>query len=362
MTQAVHPADAAGRSPSSWTDRLPTDLRPLGGRAYAGRLDDGSEVAVKAVTVGSREEAGRMVEYLRRLAAYRHPNLVPIRGAEFREGRLWVISELDQGLPLQQLLRGTALPPSHVVAIGLDILNALQTLQQLGLSHGDLHPGNVHISPQGRARLGDYALRPRFRPDSPRLGWPDPRVDLTAAGSLFCAALGVAAQPGGRELEPAERVAPALVAAVRVMAEGGAGRFAGAALGLFEEAAGTRARPAQLERSRQELGARTGGRTAVVAPQALSEPPQPAPVRPPLPPPRRAVGAESRETVAGARVAPAATTTARGAGTVPRRRWQLPVLIGLAALLLLLLGGWALIRSTSEQVVTSSRCQDPTSR
>src|SRR5207253_5099354 len=97
MTQAVQPAGAGGRSFSSWVSRAPADLRSLGasGRAYGGVLEDGTRVSVKAVAAGTREEAERMLEYLKRLASYGNPALVPIRGAEYREGSLWVISELD---------------------------------------------------------------------------------------------------------------------------------------------------------------------------------------------------------------------------------------------------------------------------
>jgi len=280
MSQAIQPADAGGRSPSFWSNAVPTDLRLLGGsqRTFSGHLNSGAAVAVKAVPVSSREEAERMLEYLQRLAGYGNPTLVPILGAEYRGGALFVMSELDDGLPLGRLMSRSSLSPSQVVSIGLDVLTGLQALQQLGLSHGNLHAGNVHVSRRGRARLGDYALRPRFRPDSARLGWPDPRVDLVAAGALLSKALGVAPHSQGSDLSQAERSVPALVAAVRVMAEGGAGRFAGAALGLFEEASGSRARTPQLDRSRQELASLVRGeqpvRPAAVAPsnEAIPQP------------------------------------------------------------------------------------------
>src|SRR3984893_7595102 len=283
MSQAIQPADAGGRSPSFWSNAVPTDLRLLGGsqRTFSGHLDSGAAVAVKAVPVSSREEAERMLEYLQRLAGYGNPTLVPILGAEYRGGALFVMSELDDGLPLGRLMSRSSLSPSQVVSIGLDVLTGLQALQQLGLSHGNLHAGNVHVSRRGRARLGDYALRPRFRPDSARLGWPDPRVDLVAAGALLSKALGVAPHSQGSDLSQAERSVPALVAAVRVMAEGGAGRFAGAALGLFEEASGSRARQPQLDHSGE--GRAPLGRGEQPAPRqplpavsnAVPEPPRP---------------------------------------------------------------------------------------
>jgi hypothetical protein len=271
MSQAVHPTGAQEGRSSSWTDSLPPNLQPLGssGRAYSGRLDDGSLVAVKPVPVDSPEGAGRMLDYLKRLAGYASPFLVPVRGAEYRDGAVWVMSEMGAGVPLRDLMSRWPLSASQVVTIGLDLLAALQALQQFGLSHGNLHSGNVHVTPEGRVQLSDYALRPRFRPDSPRVGWPDPRIDLVSAGLLLCSALGIKAKSEGPELSQAERSVPALVAAVRVMAEGGAGRFAGSALGLFEEASGNRARPLQLQQSRRELAELVGGGQRPAARQSV---------------------------------------------------------------------------------------------
>jgi hypothetical protein len=217
------------------------------------------------------------------------------------------------------------------VAIGLDLLSGLQALQELGVSHGNLHGGNVHVTPEGRVQLGDYGLRPRFRSDSTRLGWPDPRIDLIAAGLLLCSALGIPARPEASVLSQPERSAPALVAAVRVMAEGGAGRFAGSALGLFEEASGNRARPVQLQQSHRELADRVLGDQR------------------PLPPP-----AASRQP--GEAAAAPVERTAAPAGRFRSIPW-LPI-AALLAVVLLLLAGWILIRpGTARSVATTGRPQ-----
>jgi hypothetical protein len=255
------------------------------------------------------------------------------------------MSELDDGLSLAELMSRSPLSPSQVISVGLDVLTGLQALQQLGLSHGNLHPGNVHVSRRGRARLGDYALRPRFRPGSSRLGWPDPRADLAAAGALLCGALGVAPRSEGAELSQAERSVPALVAAVRVMAEGGAGRFAGAALGLFEEASGGRARQPQLDRSREELA------TLVRGEQPERRQPAAA-VSNALPEPARAVvGARTAPAVpdrsipAAVRQAPATRPAGPASGRYRNVRWLfLAATLSLLALTLGLVAAWVLLR------------------
>ncbi len=283
-----------------------------------------------------------MLEYLERLASYGNPTLVPILGAEYRAGALWVMSELDDGLSLAELMSRSSLSPSQVISVGLDVLTGLQALQQLGLSHGNLHAGNVHVSRRGRARLGDYALRPRFRPGSSRLGWPDPRVDLAAAGALLCGALGVAPRSEGAELNQAERSVPALVAAVRVMAEGGAGRFAGAALGLFEEASGSRARQPQLDRSREELASLVRGeQPAPRQPAALVSNAVPEPARPRLAAPLLAPAPSTAAVRRGGAVRPAGPA----GGRYRNVRWLfLAAALSLLVLTLGLVAAWVFLR------------------
>lgn len=358
MSQAIQPAGAGGRTSSTWSSSVPTELRPLGGSrlTFRGRTENGAEVAVKAVAVSSRQDAERMLEYLRRLAGYGNPTLVPILGAEYRDGVLLVMSELDDGLPLSRLMARSQLSPSQVIAVGLDVLGGLQALQQLGLSHGNLHAGNVHVSRLGRARLGDYGLRPRFRTDSARLGWPDPRVDLVAAGTLLADALGSGPRQPSSDLSPAERSVPAVVAAVRVMAEGGAGRFAGAALGLFEEASGSRSRAPQLDRSRRELASLVRGeqpaRLGAGAPGAPGElplqPPPSATAAPVLP------AAMSRPAAAPG-PAPPSRPAVPADGRYRNVRWLfLAAALSLLAITLGLLAAWVFVRPSTPQSVPAS--------
>lgn len=346
--------------PEGWIGTLADDLRPTAGsHSYLGRLPDGKQVVVRRVPVGSSDEADRMLEYLHRLAAYANPFLVPIRGAEYRDRALWVMSDFDDGVSLADLMARSRLSTSDVVAIGISVLSGLAALQQVGLSHGRLSAGNVSVSRDGRVRLAGYALQPRFRPGSSRIGWPDPRADLVACGRLLCSALGVPLERTGPELSDAERSAPALAAALRVMAEGRSGRYAGSALGLFEEASGTRARPVNLERTRRELGSLVRGNERGFAPStsdavAGAEEETATPPRAAVPGSARAGAGALSGAMPGAAVATAAApggaasrpgppsaagpgaTRAAGQPGAGRPRWLLALAAALGVLLVLL--------------------------
>lgn len=237
-----------------WTEEPPHDLEPLsGGPSLRGRLADGRPVAARVIPTASEEETARLLQHLRRLGRLVDEHLVPVVGAAVEPGGVWMLSELDAGVPLRTLLGRGPLPPPLAARVGTEALAALATLHAAGLAHGALHAGNVHLGPDGRVRLGDYALRPGA----------DPRGDITAAGALLCAALGVPERAGGAP-RLAERSAPELVATARVLAAGRGGS-ATAALAALRAAAGEPA---------------PGGRAAPAPP-----PPPPAQQAPPPVPP-----------------------------------------------------------------------------
>ncbi|MEZ4236564.1 MAG: hypothetical protein R3F59_10490 [Myxococcota bacterium] len=99
-----------------------------------------------------------------------HPHVVEVLGlwsdrVEGGPSRWVLVSERVRGIPLHEL---GVLPPEAVVALGLELVDALQAAQRVGLSHGDVRPGNVLAGRAGRrsstsaARLATDAtqLRP----------------------------------------------------------------------------------------------------------------------------------------------------------------------------------------------------------
>lgn len=167
----------------------PTGLaRTLGegslGSTQSGRLDDGTAIAAKRL-----ESFAVMppLEQLARLGPSAERALVPIHGVVSEEGQRWVLSELAAGVSLKTLLEPGRLAPMCAVAVAMAVLDAVAALHQVGLSHGSIHAGNVHIGPDGSVRLSDYCLAPRDGQTDSRL-WA---ADIQAVGVLLCAMLGL---------------------------------------------------------------------------------------------------------------------------------------------------------------------------
>jgi serine/threonine protein kinase len=66
--------------------------------------------------------------------------------------------EFLEGRGLYALLQRGSLPPQHAVDLTLDWLGGVKFLHRRGILHGDLTPGNLFVTNDGRGRLIDLAL------------------------------------------------------------------------------------------------------------------------------------------------------------------------------------------------------------
>ena len=102
--------------------------------------------------------------HLLSVAGISHPVLVPpldwgdtaLRGERF----VFIVTERIEDVSLRELLdRGRRLSASQTLVIGLDLCRALHHLHQLGITHGDVRPANVFVSPDSRARLAGIGIK-----------------------------------------------------------------------------------------------------------------------------------------------------------------------------------------------------------
>lgn len=88
-----------------------------------------------------------------------HANVVKIFAVDRAHGRFYLVMELLDGRSFERLMgeRG-ALPEDEVLEIALQIASGLKAAKRAGIIHRDVKPGNIHISPEGRASLLDFGL------------------------------------------------------------------------------------------------------------------------------------------------------------------------------------------------------------
>lgn len=84
-----------------------------------------------------------------------HPNLVGVYDAIDEAERAYVVREWVDGQSLRDLAAEGPLDPARATAIGSAVASALAAVHATGMVHGNVHPGTVMISDEGRVVLAD---------------------------------------------------------------------------------------------------------------------------------------------------------------------------------------------------------------
>ncbi|MEU7586365.1 protein kinase family protein [Micromonospora sp. NPDC049230] len=84
-----------------------------------------------------------------------HPNLVGVYDAIDEAERAYVVREWVDGQSLRDLAADGPLDPARATAIGNAVASALAAVHATGMVHGNVHPGTVMISDEGRVVLAD---------------------------------------------------------------------------------------------------------------------------------------------------------------------------------------------------------------
>lgn len=165
----------------------------------------GGVVAVEEIELPAESEAeraarwSRIVHGARVAAGIDHPGALTLHDVLLDGDRLYVVTELLQALPLDELLeRHGRLPPRRVTRIGLDVVEVLEAVHRAGFAHLDLQPASVLVTPDGAAHLAGIGLAAVVPPARPIAvpapeqvrGEPaGPAADLWALGATMYSAV-----------------------------------------------------------------------------------------------------------------------------------------------------------------------------
>jgi serine/threonine-protein kinase len=119
------------------------------------------KVAVKvlpALLADDPERRRRFEREAQLIAALNHPNIVTIHSVEEDAGVPFLTMELVDGRPLSDVAKGGGLPLDMLLRIGLAVSDAMAVAHQRGITHRDLKPGNIMLTPDGRVKVLDFGL------------------------------------------------------------------------------------------------------------------------------------------------------------------------------------------------------------
>ncbi len=190
-------------------------------KATHGILERAVAIKILPRNKSNPEDIANFLREARLLARLDHENLVRAFDAgDDGRNRYYLVTEYVPGLDLRKLVRAKGpLEMGQAASIISQVARALQHAHDQGLIHRDVKPGNVLVTPDGRAKLSDLGLAgsrhsdgesdarlgrivgtPDYlAPDQIEAPWnPTPAWDIYSLGcTLYYAVTGKVPFPGG---------------------------------------------------------------------------------------------------------------------------------------------------------------------
>jgi serine/threonine protein kinase/Tol biopolymer transport system component len=126
---------------------------------YDPRLD--RRVAIKALPEHLAQDPDRLARFereARTLAQLNHPNVAGIHGVEEHAGARYLVLEFVDGETLADRLDRGPLPVDEAMEIATQIAAGVEAAHEAGVIHRDLKPGNIIVTPDGKAKVLDFGL------------------------------------------------------------------------------------------------------------------------------------------------------------------------------------------------------------
>jgi eukaryotic-like serine/threonine-protein kinase len=94
----------------------------------------------------------------RAVSSLNHPGICIIHELDETAVPPFLVLELLEGSSLEKLYRGHAMPYPKLVAMGMQLADALDAAHRKGILHRDIKPANIFITSSGQAKLLDFGL------------------------------------------------------------------------------------------------------------------------------------------------------------------------------------------------------------
>ncbi len=108
--------------------------------------------------LGGEEERTRFLHEARAAASLNHPNICTVHEIDEVEGRAYISMAYLEGRSLKEILAEGPIDRDEALSYALQIAEGLQEAHGKDVVHRDIKPGNIMITPAGKAVITDFGL------------------------------------------------------------------------------------------------------------------------------------------------------------------------------------------------------------
>ena len=151
---------------------------------------------IPAALMADADRLGLLRDTAMALTQVSHPGIAMLYECGDEDGQTFLAQEFVPGQSLTQVLGGRPINALRAVDLAIRVADSLATLHAAGLTHGDLRPDNIVVTPKGQVKILDAGLAAFTRGG-------------TMHGSARLGAVPEASQPVVRYLAPEEALGEA---------------------------------------------------------------------------------------------------------------------------------------------------------
>ncbi|HJQ25886.1 MAG TPA: protein kinase [Blastocatellia bacterium] len=119
------------------------------------------KVALKLLDIGlttNPQLRARFVREAQLASALDHPNICTVHEIGEAAGQPFIAMQYVEGQSLKQVIAGRPLTLDSLLAIALQVADALSAAHEAGIVHRDIKSSNIIVTPRGQAKVLDFGL------------------------------------------------------------------------------------------------------------------------------------------------------------------------------------------------------------